>query len=284
MWLQKVVIWLLICCTGLICFNFWTGRKSLELGESLKSAKKSLELKEQEVSKADEELRKKKDKIDTLTDMIVKQNRTLKYDTALIIRQQNGLFNRELAMQISAWGVEKDPRKFLFQLSVKNIYEYIVYCQKYAQVYSIKHPKYKSIYNWKTGLVIIWAESFFEKNPVQNSFSALGGTQVLEYLKYNTPEQEKYLYPIMVSLGYKKDTYQDTISYFRNNISVQVDCMFRILTSKMRDQHGDATSAIVAYNWAYVDPLQSPYWASYLEKEGFLDTCIENTKKKLGMK
>lgn len=283
-WLKNMIIGLGICCLGLIYFNITTAKKTIFLGQNLIEAQKQLEDKEKEVVKADEELRKKKDKIEILTDMIVRQNRTLKWDTALILKMQDALFNRELAMQIVQWGVEHEPGKALYQLSVKNVYEYIVYCQKWAQLYAIKYPKHKAIYNWKTGLKIIWIESFFDKDPRPSSASAIGGVQVLEYSAYGTPQQEKSLYFLLISLGYKKDTYKETIDYYRNNISVQVDCMFKVLTFKMRDKHDDVTSAIVAYNWAYDIPTDSPYWTAYLEKESIFDDCFLNAKKKLGMK
>lgn len=280
-WLQRAVVGLAVISVVMLLLTLRATDRAVDAVGQLATVKAQKKVADTELGQVQKDLLAKKELITNLKKRIHEEASRTRAANRSAIRYYDEAFNRELALQILAYDAQFNPDRPRRDLSAQDVYEEIVACQRWAGHYATRYPRFKAAYKWTIAMKMLWVETYYDRDPPQNAFSALGSAQVLEFDGYGTPAQAPCLYPLLCQLGYKRETYVKTIRLYRDDPDVQVHCMFEMLTRKLRDHKGNVTAAIVAYNWATYPPESSPYWVKYQEVGGLLDELIEKTKKKL---
>jgi hypothetical protein len=196
------------------------------------------------------------------------------------------MFNLELTRDIVSYLQKREYDISERRDNFNNIYLTLFYAQKYEGVYKKKYPAWAQFFSWRTCMYIGFLETKLNLTE-HNGASAMGEFQILEFNNYKlkdgsiNPHPQKFLYPLMCKLGYKKITYGKTLDYFLANPEVQVNCFYYVFMEKLRDSHGDFTSAVVAYNAWQPDPLNSDYWVYYINSQRKFENWFEDVNQKL---
>lgn len=240
-----------------------------------------------ELDRVNKEIKAKEGTIDGLEGTITRQNLQIKNAEATMTRWRQMLFNLELARDIVAYMQKEADDLPLRKASFNAIYQMIYYAQKYEKVYQKKYPEWKDHFSWRACLHMIWVESRFNLR-CHSSQSAQGAPQILEFNNYKlkdgtvNPKKEKFLYPVLCALGYKKSSYEATIDAYLDSPEEQINAYYYVFALKLGDTKGQFMAAVVAYNYWRADPATSAYWYRYLSAKHKFNVWCADVEKKIG--